>query len=300
MAFNARQFTPEVCQAVFHYHDRRGDWDALKNACQTVIVLRKEGVLFSAYTSKAQALAELGRGDEALATLAEMDTRFDWTAEGKLQVKLNRIRILNVLNQSETALTTAKALLAMVSTPAEQTRVRYVLADCYFALDKPQDGERVLREVLDEDPDDVLALNNLGYNLADQGRKLAEAEAMIRRAMALDADRRAREGNPIVESGIYLDSLGWVQFRRGDFVGAKRTFENALSHTEAKADAVVWDHAGDVAWRLKDKDKAVVYWTKAAELYSLRHTGRLHGRLDETKRKLDLAKSPKPPTTRPK
>lgn len=52
----------------------------------------------------------------------------------------------------------------------------------------------------------------------------------------------------------------------------------------------MWDHYGDVLFRLNDKPKAKVAWEKAKELYEsdARQSARVKrdGRLDEVKRKL--------------
>ena len=46
--------------------------------------------------------------------------------------------------------------------------------------------------------------NDLGYLYAEQGKNLEKAEAMIRKAVADEP-----------ENSAYLDSLGWVLFKRG-------------------------------------------------------------------------------------
>jgi hypothetical protein len=51
----------------------------------------------------------------------------------------------------------------------------------------------------------------------------------------------------------------------------------------------VWDHLGDVRFRLGDTAAARRAWEKAAELYTDSHTGRQQGRLAEVRRKLKQA-----------
>ncbi|CAM4029767.1 tetratricopeptide repeat protein [Vreelandella rituensis] len=67
--------------------------------------------------------------------------------------------------------------------------------------------ERDLRRILKNDPDNAMALNALGYTLADLGLtdRLEEARELIERAYQQEPD------NPAV-----LDSLGWVHYRQGD------------------------------------------------------------------------------------
>ena len=60
------------------------------------------------------------------------------------------------------------------------------------------------RSCSQRNPDDAGVNNDLGYLYADQGKNLEKAEAMIRKAVQEEPD-----------NGAYLDSLGWVLFKRG-------------------------------------------------------------------------------------
>lgn len=165
-----------------------------------------------------------------------------------------------------------------------------MLADAYFALKENEKAESQLRAILEEDPDDALALNNLGYNLADRGLKLAEAEQFCRRAVEQDRDDRRRSGDAAPESGTYLDSLGWVLFRRGKWEEAKTVLESAVALPDGSGDPTVWDHLGDVYFKQGDGEKAKYAWEKAAAGYPETHTGRQGGRLDEVKKKLAIVR----------
>lgn len=54
------------------------------------------------------------------------------------------------------------------------------------------------------DPKNAQAMNYLGYSWAEHGMKLEESEKLLRSAVQLDPD-----------NGAYLDSLGWIRFKRG-------------------------------------------------------------------------------------
>ena len=125
---------------------------------------------------------------------------------------------------------------------------------------------------------------------AEQGRKLVEAEALIRRAMELDRDFKLKIGDPDADSGNYLDSLGWVLFKRGKFAAAQKALEEATKFAEVSENGVVWDHLGDVYFRTEQLEKATVAYERAGKLFANSHEGRQLGRLDEVKRKLKLVK----------
>ncbi|MCZ2341519.1 MAG: tetratricopeptide repeat protein, partial [Bacteroidales bacterium] len=222
--------------------------------------------------------------EEALRTVSELSVR----AEGVVWKRLQRVRILNILGRHAEAVTECQAILKDFPAPADAASIRYQLAESYGHLKQYLKAEAELRMVLEHDPDDVLALNNLGYNLADQNRKLAEAESRIRRAIALDRDERLRLGNPEPQNGIYLDSLGWVLFRREKFEEAFTVLEQATQMPDSGNDAVVWDHLGDTAFRLGKKQRAQEAWSKAESLYTNSRFGQEGGRLEELRRKLKL------------
>ncbi|MGM0521914.1 MAG: tetratricopeptide repeat protein [Pseudomonadota bacterium] len=80
--------------------------------------------------------------------------------------------------------------------------------------------EADIKQILQNDPDDAMALNALGYTLADENisGRLDEAQAMIERAHELDPD------NPAV-----MDSLGWVYYRQGELERALPWLERAYA-----------------------------------------------------------------------
>lgn len=98
------------------------------------------------------------------------------------------------------------------------------------------------------------AYNYLGYMWADHNMHLEEAEEMIKQALLLDPD-----------NGAYLDSLGWVHFRKGRFEEALQTLLRAAQSLQ-KDDPVVFDHIGDTYAKLDRVPQALEYWQKAAAL----------------------------------
>jgi len=124
-------------------------------------------------------------------------------------------------------------------------------------LGKPDDAIATLERAFNIDRDNTGLNNDLGYFYADQGINLDRAERMIRKALMSDPKNSA-----------FKDSLGWVLYKQGKFNAASNTFDDLLSGDALHNmdHALLYDHAGDVAWRLGDKDKAKALWTQAIEL----------------------------------
>src|SRR6058998_622253 len=113
----------------------------------------------------------------------------------------------------------------------------------------------LLRRSITLDPaNSAEACNYLGYMWADHNMNLDEAETMIRRAL---------ESEP--NNASYLDSLGWVVFRKGKFDQALSDLLRAAKTVE-RDDPVVFEHIGDTYLKLNRMPEAVEAWQKALTL----------------------------------
>ncbi|MGH8163990.1 MAG: tetratricopeptide repeat protein, partial [Rhodanobacteraceae bacterium] len=98
------------------------------------------------------------------------------------------------------------------------------------------------------------AYNYLGFMWADHNQHLEEAEDYIKKALATDPD-----------NGAYLDSLGWVDYRRGNYEQALAELLNAAQALK-EDDPTVFTHIGDTYEKLNQIPKALEYWQKALAL----------------------------------
>ena len=103
-------------------------------------------------------------------------------------------------------------------------------------------------------PSDILLLNNYAYLLAQEGRELEKAEHMSRRTIEAEPD-----------NATYLDTYAWVLYKLQRYDEALIHIEHALA-TDAKPSDVLYEHAGDICFQLKNRAKALDYWRKALEL----------------------------------
>lgn len=109
--------------------------------------------------------------------------------------------------------------------------------------------EADLRKILSREPDNVDALNALGYSLADRTTRYDEALKLIRHALDLRPD-----------SYFILDSMGWVQYRLGHYQDAIDFLRRALDRS---SDSEIAAHLTEVLWVTGDKQAARAVWDKA-------------------------------------
>lgn len=101
-------------------------------------------------------------------------------------------------------------------------------------------------------PDNAQIMNNLGYSLLSDSKRLDEGFALLQTAYQINPDDTAVN-----------DSIGWAYYLKGDAESAlpylRYSFENDPGPEVAA-------HLGEVLWALGERDRAVDVWTQAAHL----------------------------------
>ncbi len=211
----------------------------------------------------------------------KIDEALDVARNNLLKLDPNNTRALQFIGatlaqygRNDEAITFYKSLLERFARNEEMTKTAHAgLSVVYTNMGLYRKGEAELEAVLAKTPDDAEINNDLGYLYADQGKNLERAEAMIRKAVAAEPDNYA-----------YLDSLGWVLFKRGKLKDAAVPLEQALKLL-TRPDATVPEHLGDVYFQLRDAAKAKAAWEKAVENASKAHPP--DKRLPEIRKKLE-------------
>ena len=114
------------------------------------------------------------------------------------------------------------------------------------------EAERLLYRSIQINPKNAMALNYLGYMLADRGVRLREAMGYVQRALALDPQNAA-----------YLDSLGWAQFKLALYDDSEKSLRAALAADEA--DPTIREHLGDLLIRIGRAEEALREWEAALQ-----------------------------------
>jgi tetratricopeptide (TPR) repeat protein len=148
-------------------------------------------------------------------------------------------------------------------------RYRLVLSVIYQDLDNVDKATEHLKVLLADEPDNPTYNNNLGYLWASHDKNLDEAEKMIRKALEEDRKQRRKE-NPDIkpeedkDSAAYLDSLGWVLFKKKKPKEALPFLLEAVKDEEGRH-VEIYDHLGEVHLALGQKAEAIAAWKKGVE-----------------------------------
>lgn len=109
----------------------------------------------------------------------------------------------------------------------DNTTARLWLGNVQEMMSDHRNAIAQFRDVVQANPNDGQALNNLAYLLAEQGSQLDEALKYAQRAVELAPDKPD-----------YADTLGWILYRKGLYSSAIRYFEQASAHPGS----VVWKY----------------------------------------------------------
>lgn len=192
---------------------------------------------------QSELLFELGRADEARASLAQARAE---QPDYAIQLYLIEIEALSEHARTEAAWQLAEQALDEFPEDLNLLYARAMLAEKRGDLAQL---ERDLRLIIEREPENAMALNALGYTLTDRTSRHAEALELIEQAYRLNPD------DPAI-----LDSLGWVHFRLGNLEKAEQHLRRAY---ERFPDHEVAAHLGEVLWTAGQQRKARSVWSEA-------------------------------------
>lgn len=125
-------------------------------------------------------------------------------------------------------------------------------ADQAGLYDKAAD---LFRKSISLDPTNAAeACNYVAFMWAEHNMHLDEAEDMIGRALQFDPN-----------NGAYLDTLGWIHYRKGKFEEALDELLRAAQNL-TRPDPIVFEHIGDAYAKLNRVPPALDFWQKAMAL----------------------------------
>ncbi len=213
------------------------------NALQLYLRVRSGRHFASAQIQVGRLLFKLGQRDAAIEHLRTFARRFPRHTESAVLVEGG---LLSDIGEQAEALELYSETLD--NDPDART-VRYARALLYEQMDRVEDALADLFLLVETDPQDGNALNALGYTLADRTDRLGEALGYIERALLL-----------LPGEGAVLDSMGWVQYRLGNYEAALNYLERAWEQIK---DPEVAAHLGEVLWVTGETERATEIWSFA-------------------------------------
>lgn len=126
------------------------------------------------------------------------------------------------------------------------------LGDVRQDLDRWQDAKDAYEQALRLDPNNHNAMNNYAYFMSVREEQLEYAKELAEKAISFEP-----------ENAAYLDTIGWIYYKIGDYERALTYIQRSVDTGEASAE--VYEHLGDVYKALNETDNAIKYWNKALE-----------------------------------
>lgn len=165
----------------------------------------------------------------------------------RLLVRAEARRIRGDTAGARKALEEASAAAPTLAAPPLQLALFDELAGDYEAATKRY------RRVLELQPRNAVALNNLAYNLAVHGKAPQEAKPLAEKAVALT------KNNPTI-----IDTLGWIEYLLGNHATASRLLADAVRRAPINADIRL--HAAFALAATRDTAAAAIHLTEALRL----------------------------------
>jgi Tfp pilus assembly protein PilF len=132
----------------------------------------------------------------------------------------------------------------------ENNRLNFLYASNLDKVGEWNKAKNLFFKILNDNPNDTYTLNYISYTLSLRDKDLDNANNLINKALSMDP-----------ENGYFLDTKGWVEYKRKNFKDAVFYLEKAVSILPRSAE--VLDHLGDCYLKLNRKKEAVYEWKRA-------------------------------------
>ncbi|MDP3801269.1 hypothetical protein [Brevundimonas sp.] len=196
-------------------------------------------------------LARTFTGEEDAARALEALRRADAAAAGQPAFAFELAAGLEDMELHEEALEILNR--PTMNVPGQPVEFRFLRGAALEGLGRLVEAENELWAALQARPEDPGILNYLGYMWVDSGRRVEQGAEMLARAHAASP-----------EDGSIQDSLGWAQFRQGQYEAAVENLEGAVN--KLPANPTIVDHLGDAYWQIGRRREAEWQWNRVLTL----------------------------------
>ncbi len=124
------------------------------------------------------------------------------------------------------------------------------LGDAYNGIGDHVQSDKAFDVALKNQPNNEYVLNNYSYYLSLRNEDLDKAFIMSEKLV-----------KRFPENPTYLDTHGWVLYKQGKYKEAKKYLE--LATEKSSTSGIIFEHYGDVLFKLGQKNEAIKQWEKA-------------------------------------
>jgi tetratricopeptide (TPR) repeat protein len=163
-----------------------------------------------------------------------------------VEISIGRAQLLAEEGDAENAL---QILDDMAARYPDNVSLQYARSVTLERLDQVDGAITTLRALLAKRPKDPVAMNALGYTLAEHNLELREANNLVREALEMSPD-----------SAAVQDSMGWTLHRLGQQKEALKWLTKAYA---VEKDAEIAAHLGETLWDLGQHTQARAIWDEA-------------------------------------
>ncbi len=159
---------------------------------------------------------------------------------------------LSQLKENDEAILYLKKALAI---RPDDVNILGTLGLIYDALKMWDKCDSTYEHALQIDSSNATVNNNYAYSLSERGERLDAALDMVKFAIKKEP-----------ENSSFLDTIGWVYYKLGNYEEAKSYLEKAMKI--GGESSVMLEHLGDIMFKMGKKDVASQLWQKAYKLDS--------------------------------
>jgi len=207
-----------------------------REALQWFDVIKADPYKYEAGVSSILILMDEQRFEDGLLRVQRMQTEYPQKKSDLILIESEIYSQMQFYDKAFDVLTTALLV------DADNHKILYARALIAEKLNKLQVLEDDLKYILEKNPNDVSALNALGYTLVDKTDRYAEAKVYLDQAIALKPN-----------DAIIMDSYGWLLFKLNKIPEAYQYLQRAYN---LEPQAEIAAHLVDVLWVMGEQKDA--------------------------------------------
>jgi tetratricopeptide (TPR) repeat protein len=135
----------------------------------------------------------------------------------------------------------------------DRNQILHYLAEVTYKMKRNDDAFKYYEEIIENDKNDIVALNNYAYYLSLENRDLNKA---------LEMSAKTIKKEP--KSSTYLDTYAYILFQLRRYPEALKYIELAILNGGTNS-GVILEHYGDILFMNGQTDLAVNTWKEAKE-----------------------------------